>query len=111
LGGVHRSERPRSLDLDVPRATPDLSCVGGIMVDDKEEVGRQLEAILAELQTVRDEIRVRIHLAGMELRDKWKELEVRVEEIERRRPEATQKVRDAAADLRDAFRVLRDKLG
>jgi NAD dependent epimerase/dehydratase family enzyme len=81
------------------------------MADDKEELRRQLEGILAELQTVRDEIRVRIHLAGMELKDKWKELEARVEEIERARPEATQKLHDAAADLREAFRVLREKLG
>jgi len=81
-----------------------------MMVDNKEEVRRQLEGILTELQTVRDEIRVRIHLAGMELKDKWQELDSRVEEIERQRPEATQKVRDAAADLRNAFRALRDKL-
>jgi hypothetical protein len=81
------------------------------MVDDKEEIRRQLEGVLVELQAIRDEIRVRIHLAGMDLKDKWKELESRVEEIERQRPEATQKLRDAAADLRGAFRALREKLG
>jgi hypothetical protein len=81
------------------------------MGDDKDEVRRQLEGILAELTTVRDEIRVRIHLAGMELKDRWSELETRIVEIEQQRPEATQKLRDAAAELRDAFRGLRDKLG
>lgn len=78
--------------------------------DDKEEVRRQLESILAELQTIRDEIRVRAHLAGMDLKDTWKELETRIEEFERQRPEAIQKVYDTAAELRDAFRALRDKL-
>ncbi|MEO5731384.1 MAG: hypothetical protein ABI134_21365 [Byssovorax sp.] len=78
--------------------------------DDKDEVGRQLEGILAELQTVRDEIRVRIHLAGMELKDTWKDIESRIEDLERQRPEATRMVRDAAADLREAFRSLRAKL-
>ena len=78
---------------------------------DKEEARRQLEGILAELQTLRDEIRVRIHLAGMELKEKRKELESRIEELEREKPEATQKVRDAVAELRDAFRAIRDKLG
>lgn len=81
------------------------------MGNDKDESRRQLEAILAELQTVRDEIRVRIHLGGMELKDKWDELEARVGEIERTKPEATQKLRDAAADLREAFRALREKVG
>jgi chromosome segregation ATPase len=80
-------------------------------IDDKDEVRRQLASILTELQTTRDEIRVRIHLAGMELKDKWKELESHIDELESRKPEATQKVRDAAAELRDRFRSLRDKLG
>jgi chaperonin cofactor prefoldin len=79
--------------------------------NDREGIRRQLEAILTELQTMRDEIRVRVHLGGMDLTDRWKELEARVEEIQRQRPEATQKLRDAAADLRDAYRALRDKIG
>lgn len=78
---------------------------------DKGEIQRQIEAILADLQTVRDEIRVRIHLAGMDLQDTWKDVETRIEELERQRPEATRKVRDAATELRRAFRSLRDKLG
>ncbi|MFS8070975.1 MAG: hypothetical protein ACMG6S_31800 [Byssovorax sp.] len=78
--------------------------------DDKDELRRQLEGILAELQTVRDEIRVRIHLAGMELKDTWKDIESRIEDLERQRPEVTRMVRDAAADLREAFRSLRAKL-
>ena len=80
-------------------------------IDDKEEVRRNFESILAELQKVRDEIRVRIHLAGMELKDTWNALESRIEQIERQgSEEVTQKVRAAAEELRDAFRALRDKL-
>lgn len=76
----------------------------------KDEIRRQIEAILTELQTIRDEIRVRIHLGGMDLKDTWKDVEARIEELERQRPEATQKARDAAGELRRAFRALRDKL-
>lgn len=78
--------------------------------ENREDFRRQLEGILAELQTIRDEIRVWIHLADMELKDTWKDIESRIEELDRQRPAATQKVRDAAAELRDAFRALRDKL-
>lgn len=77
---------------------------------DGGEIQRQLEAIMAELEGMRDEIRVRIHLGGMDLKDKWRELESRIEEMKRESPEATQKIRDAAHDLRDAFRALRQKL-
>jgi chaperonin cofactor prefoldin len=80
-------------------------------IEDKDEVKRQLESILAELQTIRDEGRVRLHLAGMELKDRWRELETRLDDIESQRPEATQKLRNAAAELRDAFRALREKIG
>ena len=76
----------------------------------KDEIRRQIDAIVAELQTFRDEVRVRIHLAGMDLKDTWKDVESRIEELERQKPEATQKVRDAAAELRRAYRSLRDKL-
>ncbi len=33
---------------------------------------------LAELQTLRDEIRVRIHLAGVEVKDTWDRLEPQI---------------------------------
>ena len=78
---------------------------------DKDELRRQIGGIWSDLQTIRDEVRVRIHLAGMDLKDTWKDVESRIEELERQRPDATRKVRDAAAELREAFRSLRDKLG
>lgn len=37
-----------------------------------------------ELRRLADEIRVRIHLAGMDLKDAWKRLEPRVSELEHR---------------------------
>ena len=77
----------------------------------KEEFREQIEGLLTELQTIRDEVRVRIHLGGMDLKDTWKEIEPRLEELERQGAEATQKLRDKAAELRDAVRALRDKLG
>ena len=81
------------------------------MGNNKEEVRYKLEALLAELQRLRDEIRVRIHLGGMDLRDQWKEFEPRIEEIvQQQKQKATEELCNAAADLRDAFRAFRDKL-
>ena len=49
-----------------------------------EDVRKQFEHDLAELKKMRDEIRVKLHLAGMEVKERWKQLEPRLEEIERR---------------------------
>jgi hypothetical protein len=62
--------------------------------DKKRALQREIESILQELQTFRDDIRVRIHLGGMDLKDKWNELEPRFDAIERQGERATQKVRD-----------------
>lgn len=76
----------------------------------KRELRQEIERSLEELQTMRDEIRVRMHLASMEAKDKWEELEPSLEKIEEQIKEATQKFRDSLAELKTSFRSLRDKL-
>ncbi len=49
-----------------------------------EDVRKQFEHDLGELKKLRDEIRVKLHLAGMEVKERWKQLEPRLEEIERK---------------------------
>ena len=44
----------------------------------------QLKKSLEQLETLRDEVRVRVHLAGMELKDEWTKLEPRLIDAERR---------------------------
>jgi hypothetical protein len=71
--------------------------------------------IIRELQTMRDEIRVKIHLAGMDAKDAWHErLEPRLRELEGRLEEtselAAQELRAAAQELRTHFRKIRDEI-
>lgn len=49
---------------------------------------------LERLQTLRDEIRLDLHLAGMDLKDRWRELEPKVLEAERRAEEVGGKALD-----------------
>lgn len=49
-----------------------------------EDVRKQFDHDLGELKKLRDEIRVKLHLAGMEVKERWKQLEPRLEEIERK---------------------------
>ena len=46
------------------------------------------------MKTLRDEIRLDLHLAGMDLKDRWRELEPKVLEAERRAEEVGGKVLD-----------------
>lgn len=63
--------------------------------------------LAGDILRVADEIRVRIHLAGMEAKDAWTKLEPRVKELERKLGHATDR---AAAELDEVGRALRHEL-
>ncbi|OJT20348.1 hypothetical protein BO221_30415 [Archangium sp. Cb G35] len=65
---------------------------------------------LGRLKTLRDEIRVDIHLAGMEARDKWKELEPVVRDAEKLAEEVTDVSQRAMEELVEKFRGFRESL-
>jgi ElaB/YqjD/DUF883 family membrane-anchored ribosome-binding protein len=66
------------------------------MTDDQDKSGKADE-ILEDLKTRRDELRVRMNLAGKEARDEWDKLEERFESLrERMTP-----VGDAASETFD----------
>jgi ElaB/YqjD/DUF883 family membrane-anchored ribosome-binding protein len=82
---------------------------------DTQAGGRHLvKDTLAELETLRDEIRVRIHLAGMDAKTTWNELEPKIEHLEEQAKEATDHaahaLRDRANELVSALRGLRSKV-
>ena len=60
----------------------------------------RFDTLLTELKQAKDEIRLKLHLAGMEARTAWEKLEPKVDELERRMASAG----DAAAhELEAAF--------
>ena len=75
-----------------------------------DEMKADLQKSLESLQTLRDEIRVRIHLAGMEVKDLWNKLEPRLLEAERLAEEATETSRAALHDLLERAKELRSSL-
>ena len=67
-----------------------------------------------EAHRIADELRVRIHLASMDMRDRWALLEPRLEGLEKTVFDSSEHltesfVRERYA-VRDALRVLRDEL-
>jgi len=68
-----------------------------------------------DLKEIRDEIKLKLHLAGMDAKKQWQALEPRLADLERRFERGTDKVAEAAVDLidelADAFKSFRDRLG
>lgn len=74
----------------------------------------RLDAQLNDLAQMRDEIRVKLHLAGLEAKDVWNDLEPKLDKLERDAAAEGENIADAtltlAKNLKDAVRKFRDQL-
>lgn len=71
----------------------------------QKSVSVQIEEALSELETVTDEIRVKLHLAGMDANDAWnKTLEPRLLEAREHAREAKDASKAAIRDTVKAFK-------
>ena len=77
---------------------------------DTESLKKEVEAGMTRLQGLRDEVRVRLHLAGMELKDEWNKLEPYLLDIEKKALDATSSTRDALSHGLARLEALRKKL-
>lgn len=76
-----------------------------------QELKQHLQQSLMHLKTLRDEIRVDIHLAGMEAKDSWKKLERRFTDAENLAREASHTSKQALEEILEAFKSFRASLG
>jgi hypothetical protein len=79
-----------------------LASLGAMKPTIEERIMRTLE----NLRALRDEIRLNIHLAGMDAKSSWSKLEDEIEKAERR---ATAAGRKGAAELADYIEKLRER--
>jgi hypothetical protein len=75
-----------------------------------EDLKAELTKSVELLRTLRDEVRVSLHLAGMDAKDRWNKLEPRLFEVERAAREATEASRSAVADAVTQLKKFRDSL-
>jgi hypothetical protein len=104
---VHRLRHlGRSLELQPPGRT--LAFADRIM---DQPIKKQIEETLAELESVADEIRVKLHLAGMDANALWNEkLEPRLLDARKHAREAKDASKAAIDDTIAAFRGFHQKL-
>jgi CBS domain-containing membrane protein len=76
------------------------------------ELGKRLEEELEGLRRVRDELRVQIHLAKAEAKERWEELEHKFRDAEAKARlvarESEKPIQDVGAALRNLLREIRD---
>jgi hypothetical protein len=71
----------------------------------------ELEKSVAMLRTLRDEVRVQLHLGGLEVKDEWRRLEPRLEAVlDRTTKDVSDASHVAVVEITDAVRKLRDSL-
>ena len=76
-----------------------------------KDLKAELEKSAAILRTLRDEVRVQLHLGGMTAKDEWRKLEPRLEAaLERASKDVSDATRDAVVELTGAARKIRDSL-
>jgi hypothetical protein len=78
------------------------------------DAGKSIHATMDELRRIRDEIRVRIRLGEMDVRDWWATIEPKLDELEARLDETTGRASGTASlvteELAAALRRIRDRL-
>ncbi|HRI11214.1 MAG TPA: hypothetical protein PKW35_25525 [Nannocystaceae bacterium] len=85
------------------------------MSEPMDDLRERFHKGLADLRTLRDEIGLKLHLAGMDARQAWEQLEPRIAELESQAQSASESAAQATdkviAELREALGNLRKKVG
>ena len=76
------------------------------MAIDKDD----LQNLVAKLKTERDELRVRINLAGKELRDEWQELEEKMDGLEEHVGKAKDSIVDTGREVGEGLDIVVDEM-
>ncbi|HEX7604590.1 MAG TPA: hypothetical protein VF316_23390 [Polyangiaceae bacterium] len=80
------------------------------MKESMKDVRKSVNRGLDELEVIADEIRVRLHLGGMDAKDAWKKLEPRLAEAREHAKSASDSSKKAFHDIVKSFEELRAKL-
>ena len=70
----------------------------------------KLDETLEKLRQQRDELKVKIHLANMEVRDEWQELEVLWQKMMAKANQLKNEVKPVASDIHTTLGLLADEI-
>ena len=73
-------------------------------------IQQQMRNVVGELRKLRDEIRVQVHLGGMEAKRAWDELEPKIADADRLAENASEEAFRAAVDTLRKIKLFRSTL-
>jgi CBS domain-containing protein len=82
----------------------------GTVSEEVAELKNELRKNLERLQSLRDEVRVRLHLGSLELKDQWRKLEPQLGDVEKKAEELTEASRAAILDAVKRLETFRSSL-
>lgn len=71
----------------------------GVRVSQSAELKLEVQGVVVLLQTLRDEVRASLRLAGLETPDEWRKLEQRIVEVEQTAERATESSRHVLGEV------------
>jgi hypothetical protein len=80
------------------------------MSDTTNELKMELKKSLSDMQRLKDEVRVRLHLANMDLKDQWNKLEPYLADVEQKAAEASEASRNLISDAMKRLEKFRASL-
>jgi hypothetical protein len=80
------------------------------MSDLTNNVRKTVNETLAEIEQIADEIRVRLHLGGMDAKDAWRKLEPQLDQARQHAQEATDASSNAIQKVLDTFKEFKASL-
>jgi CBS domain-containing protein len=112
LGLVTTTDLIRAALLEEPADESDAVVVveEKKMTDVGKRIERELERELAELRRVRDELRVRVHLAKSEVKQLWDGLERKLSKLESEAKRVSKRAEEPLGEIGAAARLLIDEI-
>jgi hypothetical protein len=77
---------------------------------DKPQLKQEVDKAVAQLRTIRDEIRLQLHLAGKDAQEAWKKLEPTLGDLEQKMGQVSEATKAKAQELLKRFNEMRDRL-
>jgi len=80
------------------------------MSNTTNELKNELKKSLGLMRTLRDEVRVKLHLGGMDIKEQWKKLEPHLDEVEKKAEDLTEASRVAVSEAVKRLQKVRSSL-
>ena len=77
---------------------------------EKPQLKQEVDKAVAQLRTIRDEIKLQLHLAGKDAQDAWQKLEPSLGDLEQKMSQVTDATKGKAQELLKRFAELRDRV-